>query len=255
MRYIVTADTDIGLRKDINQDSICIKLADTSKGQIVMALMCDGMGGLAKGELASATVIRAFSDWFDKELSTRVTSFSWQQLSDKWVGLIKELNYKILEYGKQNNNNLGTTFTGILIIHNQYMITHIGDSRVYKINNTLTQLTEDHSLVAREVKRRNLTWAQAEQDPRRNVLVQCVGASRAVLPEISFGDIEKDTMYMLCSDGFRHMISQDEIIKNLNPIDMSNKNIMHRNSKYLIHLNKERKEKDNISVILIRVMD
>jgi len=254
MRYIVSADTDVGIKKDTNQDSVCIKVADTLEGQIVMALICDGMGGLSKGELASATVTRAFCDWFDNELPAQVSSLAWQHLSDQWDRLIKELNYKILEYGKQNNVHLGTTLTGILMIHNKYMIVHVGDSRVYKIKDILIQLTEDQTVVGREVRRGNLTWEQAEQDPRRNVLLQCVGESRSVIPDISFGDIEKDAMYMLCSDGFRHVITRDEIVQKLNPLSANSKNIMHMNSKHLIDVIKNRNEKDNISVALIRAM-
>lgn len=66
MNYIGTAVTDIGISKKTNQDSVCVKIAESEKhGQVAMVVLCDGMGGLAKGELASATVIRAFSKWFD----------------------------------------------------------------------------------------------------------------------------------------------------------------------------------------------
>ena len=68
MRYMVTADTDVGIAKANNQDSVLIKHASTDIGEVLMAIVCDGMGGLAKGELASATVVKAFSKWFDEEL-------------------------------------------------------------------------------------------------------------------------------------------------------------------------------------------
>lgn len=60
MHYTATADTDVGIAKANNQDSILIKHASTDIGEVLMAIVCDGMGGLAKGELASATVIRAY---------------------------------------------------------------------------------------------------------------------------------------------------------------------------------------------------
>lgn len=59
VRFVGTADTDIGISKSTNQDSVLIKHASTDKGEALMAIICDGMGGLSKGELASATVIRA----------------------------------------------------------------------------------------------------------------------------------------------------------------------------------------------------
>lgn len=74
MKYIAIAETDVGIAKDTNQDSILIKHADSQVGELVLAVICDGMGGLAKGELASATVIREFSRWFDEELPFELTN-------------------------------------------------------------------------------------------------------------------------------------------------------------------------------------
>lgn len=68
MHFTVTADTDIGIAKETNQDSVLFKHGTYSGGEVLMAVICDGMGGLAKGELASATVIREFSEWYNKEL-------------------------------------------------------------------------------------------------------------------------------------------------------------------------------------------
>lgn len=171
MNYLATADTDIGISKEINQDSILVKHADSEMGEIVLAVVCDGMGGLSKGELASATVIR--------------------------------------------------------------------------------QLTVDQTFVEREVSRGVLTLEQAKTDRRRNMLLQCVGASEKVEPDILVGACEKG-VYMLCTDGFRHEISETEMYESLNPRCLVNKETMHKNVKFLIEQNKHRREKDNISVILIK---
>ena len=68
MRYTAAADTDVGISRTTNQDSVLIKHALADDTEVLLAVLCDGMGGLAKGELASATVIRDFSRWFDEEL-------------------------------------------------------------------------------------------------------------------------------------------------------------------------------------------
>ena len=68
MKYTVVAETDVGIRKQVNQDSILVKHADSKMGEMILAVVCDGMGGLDKGELASATVIRKFAKWFEQEL-------------------------------------------------------------------------------------------------------------------------------------------------------------------------------------------
>lgn len=252
MRFIATADTDIGISKDTNQDSVLIKHATVDGEEILLAVVCDGMGGLSKGELASATVIRAFSKWFDEELPFELENVDLQVIGSKWSLLLKELNAQILEYSKSHGiEGVGTTFSGILFIGDQYVIGHVGDTRIYHIGAALTQLTTDQTFVAREISRGTMTLEQAKTDKRRNLLLQCVGASKVVEPQIICGKTEKGA-YMLCSDGFRHEITEAEMYESLNPINLMNKDAMHNNAKYLIEQNKSREEKDNISVLLIK---
>lgn len=252
MRYIATADTDIGISKKTNQDSLLIKHASTDMGEVLLAVVCDGMGGLSKGELASATVIRAFSQWFDQNLPYELNNLDMQIIGSKWSLLLKELNLKIMDYSVKNGiDGVGTTFSGILFAGDQYIIAHVGDSRIYHIGSTLTQLTTDQTFVAREISRGNMTPEQAKVDKRRNLLLQCIGASKVVEPQIITGRAESGA-YMLCSDGFRHEISETEMYESLNPINFMNKDAMHNNSKYLIEQVKSRGEKDNISVLLIK---
>lgn len=252
MHFIATADTDIGISKDTNQDSALIKHAKSDGKEVLLAVVCDGMGGLSKGELASATVVRAFAKWFDEELPYELNNVDLQVIGAKWSLLLKELNVQILEYSKENNiDGVGTTFSGILFIDDQYVIGHVGDTRVYHIGVSLTQLTTDQTFVAREISRGTMTLEQSRTDKRRNLLLQCIGASKVVEPQIICGKAEKGA-YMLCSDGFRHEISEAEIYESLNPINLMNKDAMHNNAKYLIEQVKKREEKDNISVLLIK---
>lgn len=251
MRYIATADTDIGISKSTNQDSVLIKHAFCDIGEVLMAVVCDGMGGLAKGELASATVIREFARWFDEDLPFELDNPNMQVIGGKWALMLKDLNLKILEYGTANGTSLGTTFSGILFVGSQYVIAHVGDTRVYQIGASLNQLTTDQTFVAREISRGTMTREQAKVDKRRNLLLQCVGASRNVEPQVICGTAEKGA-YMLCSDGFRHEITESEMYESLNPINFMNKNAMHSNARYLIEQVKSRNERDNISVVLIK---
>jgi len=252
LHFVATADTDIGIRKSTNQDSVLIKHATCQLGEVMLAVVCDGMGGLAKGELASATVIQAFSRWFDEQLPLELKNPDFQVIGGKWSMLLKDMNQKILEYSYERNISMGTTFTGMLFIGSQYVIGHVGDTRAYHIGGVLRQLTEDQTFIAREIKRGTLTPEQAKIDKRRNMLLQCVGASDNVEPDIMVGNIEKGA-YMICSDGFRHEISEQEIHDSLNPVNLINKEAMHSNARYLIEQVKMRNERDNISVVLIKV--
>ena len=251
MRYIATADSDIGISKSTNQDGVLIKHAATDIGEVLMAIVCDGMGGLAKGELASATVIRKFARWFDEELPFELMNLDMQVIGGKWSLMLKDLNLKIQQYGAEHGVSLGTTFSGILFVGNQYVIAHVGDTRVYQIGASLNQITTDQTFIAREISRGTMTAEQAKTDKRRNLLLQCVGASKTVEPQVICGKTEKGA-YMLCSDGFRHEITDAEIYEAFKPVNIMNKNAMHNNARYLIEKVKSRNEKDNISVVLIK---
>ncbi len=252
MKYIATADTDIGISKDTNQDSILFKHANTGHGEVMMAIVCDGMGGLEKGEVASASVIQAFSGWFDEELPFELEHLDMEIIGEQWSLLLKDLNSKILDYSKAHRvDGMGTTFSGILFVDNKYVIAHVGDSRIYHIDSKLKQITTDQTFIAREISKGTMTAEQAKTDKRRNLLLQCIGASRVVEPEVLVGET-KEGIYMLCSDGFRHEINEEEIYKALNPKALVSKGIMHKNAKMLIDTVKKRDERDNISVILVK---
>ena len=178
MKYIATADTDIGISKDTNQDSVLIKHASYNGKEILLAIVCDGMGGLAKGEVASAAVIRSFANWFDTELADELEQFDLNVIAGKWSKLINQLNIRIHEYAKPLRISMGTTFCGILIANDMYLIENVGDSRLYHIGSSMVQLTTDQSFVAREVSRGTMTPEQARVDKRRNLLLQCIGAFR-----------------------------------------------------------------------------
>ena len=253
MNFIISAQTDIGLTKQTNQDSLSLKVASTPNGKMAFGVLCDGMGGLSKGEVASATVIRAFNDWFLNKLSNIcVSSINDSVIREQWTQIVTEQNNIIKRYGARIGIRLGTTVVAMLITQTRYYILNVGDSRAYEISDWVRQITADQTFVAREVALGNMTEEQAKVDERRNVLLQCVGASDVVYPDMFFGDVNTNAVYMLCSDGFRHEISQSEIFEKLKPDVLLNENAMNENSRNLIELNKARQERDNISVALIR---
>lgn len=251
MHYSAVANTDIGNTKETNQDSLCLLLADSKAGEIVMAIICDGMGGLSKGEVASATVIRAFDEWFRIELPKELVSLDMSVIASKWDLILKSLNGKIMEYGKQHNVSLGTTFTGMLIVGNDYLIVHVGDSRAYHISSDLNQLTQDHTFVAREIEAGRMTPEQAAVDERRNVLLQCIGASKIINSQLLIGKVKPGT-FILCSDGFRHKITKQEMIGAFHKDQLVNTDVMSSRANTVIDGVKKRGEKDNISVIIIK---
>ncbi|MDR6999323.1 protein phosphatase 2C domain-containing protein [Neobacillus niacini] len=255
MSILTAYHTDVGIKKKTNQDGLLLKTARTPKGQVGLFVVCDGMGGLSHGELASATVIRGMSDWFDSEMPRIAKSEHIEEdIQTELETCIKQLNEKILSYGESEKVTLGTTVTALLIVHHKYYIVHIGDSRVYQISSTLTQVTTDQTVVAREVARGNLTEEQAKSDPRRNVLLQCVGATKDIKIAFSTGDLKEKTVFMLCSDGFYHQISEEELVENFHPSKLTDEKQMKEKVIGLVELVKARKEVDNISVVVAEVV-
>ncbi len=251
IKLSAVACSDIGMIKQSNQDSLLIKHAACSKCEILMAAVCDGMGGLDKGELASATAIRELSEWFEREIFSGLQENNLRIAAKSMVCMLHELNKTLLDYGRAHKIRLGTTFTCVLFINDKYMAVHIGDSRIYRIDASIKQLTTDHTFVAREVARGNMTKDQARVDKRRNLLLKCIGVSETIEPEVLYGRVKKGA-YLLCTDGFRHEITEDEIYRELMPRLLINEKIMNEKCLDLIERVKERNEKDNISALLIK---
>lgn len=254
MEYAATYNTDIGIRKSTNQDSVAIRIIDTPEGQVSFGIVCDGMGGLAKGELASKEVITSFCRWFDEEFVTQIldNSFSALRLRDDWNSIIQTENRLLGIYGSDNNIMLGTTVSAILMFKGEFYIVHVGDSRVYELTDSVRILTKDQTFVAREVAAGRMTPDEAKVDPRRSVLLQCVGASASVTPDFLKGKVQKNAVYFVCSDGFRHQISEQEIMEKLGPNSVNSIEELKYGCVYLTELVKNRKESDNITVAAIK---
>jgi serine/threonine protein phosphatase PrpC len=252
MRYVAIAESDIGIGKKANQDSVLMKHAICGSHEVLMAVICDGMGGLSKGELASATVVRAFDEWFTKELSRELENFDIDVIGEKWFLMLKELNSRIREYGQEYGERLGTTFTGVLFVNGQLVAVHVGDTRLYHIAGVVRQITEDHTYVAREVLNGRLTSEQARTDKHRHALLQCVGASKIIEPQIVCEEVEQG-VYMICSDGFRNRMGENELAESFVMNKIKNEKQMRTKVGQLIKAVRRRGEKDDISVILIKV--
>lgn len=253
MRYLSAVHTDIGISKKINQDAFTLKVAKTPHYNICFAVMCDGMGGLKSGELASSFVVNAFSNWFEQELPNMLSNkLDFNEIKHQWNEIAVNQGKRIMQYGKSRGISLGTTLSAIMLIGKWYITIHVGDSRIYKISNTITQLTKDHTYVANEVDHKRMTLEQAKTDARKNVLLQCIGASNKIECEMKTGTFEEGEEFLLCSDGFRHEISEDEIYGTLAPEIMTSEVIMKKYLVELVNLNKKRNEKDNITAILIK---
>ena len=176
MRFIGTAVTDIGNVKKVNQDSLTLKIAHSRWGDVCMAVICDGLGGLAQGEVASGNVVLAFDKWFRNEFLNATHDWTKESIQKAWEELITSMNEKIQAYGKQQGVELGTTLTVALFLKESCYIAHVGDCRFYEIAEDIRQITKDHTLIEQELAQGRISEDEARIDSRRNVLLQCIGA-------------------------------------------------------------------------------
>lgn len=255
MDFIVTATTDVGIRKKVNQDRMFAGRMETPNGVVAFAVLCDGMGGLEKGEIASSVLVRAFSQWISK-FGEELNDIAIEDcvIREQWTAVVEEINAWILEYSRENGCRMGTTVTVLFLTSRRYYLLNIGDTRAYEVSPFgMRQLTVDHTLVQREVELGNLTRKQAESAPMGNVLTRCVGIEAEVYPDLFFGKPKEGAVYLLCSDGFRHRVAEEEIIAQLFGGD--GERCMESRQEALVELVKERGETDNISVITIQCRD
>lgn len=265
MRFLATAYSDAGLVKKTNQDSCLIEIANTPYEEAALVAVADGMGGLKKGELASATVLRTLSAWFETKLPSSLEALDSSVeglerfVEGQWHGLVQELNLKIMRYGFEHQYGLGTTLTAMLAFGARYTIVHVGDTRVYEITNEkVTQITTDQTFVNREIAAGRLTKEEGKTHPQRNVLLQCIGSSKEVNPDIIHGNLNPNASYLLCSDGFRHVLATDELRATLAPAvlqwqDKRKSSFPAKALKSLADTVKKRKESDNITAVLLQV--
>lgn len=255
MKFLSAYHTDIGIKKSTNQDSLLIKVANTSHGKIGIFAICDGMGGLSSGELASSSVIKGLSKWFEEDFPKLLPKENLhEEVEISLKQYIRFANSQICNYGKENDLKLGTTITVMIIINQKYIIAHVGDSRAYNIGESLVRITKDQSFVQREIDLGNITEEQARNHKKKNLLLQCVGVTPTIEILTYRGNIKPGTVYLLCTDGLYHKVTEKELVNNLNGSKFQTESQMKQMSIRLIDLVKQRREIDNISMILVKII-
>ena len=252
--------TDQGRRKKTNQDALLLKTARAGRCRITLAAVCDGMGGLACGEIASAACIRMLDHWFYEELPVLLNEEDKkpEQIIEKtkkrWTQMAAEMNIRLGGYGRLHEVRLGTTLLAILLIEHRYLVIHVGDSRIYLYQNHQKKLlTQDHSYLCRCVAEGIMTLQQAQSDIRANVLLQCIGASEKVSPDFFSGVLEKKAAILLCTDGFWRGMQQEEIDSVLRKTFRKTESGMGKMLDVSVRRCRKRGEADDISAVLLHI--
>ena len=205
----ITSRTHIGQVRASNQDSLLIQ-----DGKYGLYGVADGMGGHNGGDIASQMAVLMLG---------RVLEGAKPAMS-LLKGGIEEVN--LLIYREQLKNELlsgmGTTLTVIWEDEDKLLLGHVGDSRAYLIRNgKISQITQDHSVVAEMVRSGAITEEEAKHHPYRNVITQAVGTGEEVLMQLDEIEKKRGDKFLICSDGLYEYIEKEEMLNHLqcSPVD------------------------------------
>ena len=198
-------------------------------------------------------MIKALAAWFDNYLPLLVKGgITDEVLVESLNRLITDEDERITEYGEENGE-CGTTLAAVVAYGGKYLCVNVGDSRVYRITDDGTlQLTHDQTVVQQLIDSGRITRKQAETHPDRNILLQCVGAGGDVVPEYGIGEYEKGDVFLVCSDGFRHRLVEEEMMRLFGAGTDTEKKLMAA-AERAVEVNMQRKERDNITVVAVRM--
>ncbi len=242
--------TDVGQIRAHNED---IFLVPT---EMPLAVVADGMGGHACGEVASEIAVRTIEDFYrgtaDEGPPTWPLRLPQLQIErDRMATAVKLANSQIYETGQadEGKKGMGTTVDAIFFDQGRYYVGHVGDSRAYRLRKgELTQVTEDHSLLNDYRRMKEMTGEEVENFAHKNVVVRALGLNDHVFVDVYVDQFEEGDVFILCSDGLTDMIADHEIHQVLQDTER-----LDSACNKLIDVANEAGGNDNITALLVRV--
>lgn len=233
------AMTDIGRTRVVNQDYVfsCLEPVGNLPNLFIVA---DGMGGHQAGDFASSYSVKKFLE---------SVSLSLQKHPHKiFQDAIRYANKELIEKSRSNPDlrGMGTTMVVLSIVGDKAYVANVGDSRLYLLEDELTQITIDHSLVQEMIRIGELTKENARNHPDKNIITRAVGAGKDINVDFFEFPITKDSVLLMCSDGLSNMVDDGQIAALLKSSRMPEKV-----GKKLIEAANRNGGKDNIAVIVI----
>lgn len=199
--------TDIGLKRDENQDAVRCEYF----GHNVLAVVCDGMGGERAGKEASTVAVEEFFQRFSAGYSESLDD---EEIRKLLISSVSAANSVIYTRARLDFKNfgMGTTCVAAFINNRSAFIINVGDSRAYLITDKkLLRITTDHNVAALLYEKGQITEEEMEVHPQRHMLTRAVGVEKTVLPDTFILDYEDKISLLLCSDGLSGYCGDDEI--------------------------------------------
>lgn len=207
--------TDTGTQRELNEDFAIVRVfptaAGTTRDDVVVAVVADGMGGHASGEIASLMAADTVLDVIGERLPRHPLDLA--SLKRHVAIAVKAANSRIYQRGRSHTASLGmgTTLTIALVWKTHLLIGHVGDSRAYLIHDgSVEQLTEDHTVVAAKVKAGLLTPAEAAISDERNQLLKAVGTDAEMNADVVSRRLQPGETLLLASDGAYSSLGEED---------------------------------------------
>lgn len=210
----MSARSDIGLVRPVNEDRLW---TEQMNDQAAIAIIADGLGGHAAGDVASAVAVNTFREAIEATSFVNMAMEERQLLMQYAIDRSNDAIY-LLASGDEEYKQMGTTIVSVLICGNDVLIGHVGDSRCYKLNvkGQLELLTVDHTYVNELSKQIPMSEEQKAKHEKRNVLARAVGTDQRVVTDLTTITWQEGEVIMLCSDGLTRMLSDEEIVNVMN---------------------------------------
>lgn len=243
--------TDPGLKRKKNEDSYLIS------DEFNLYFVADGMGGHQAGEIASAAATKTLLECAkqykkDSNFTCTAGPDSKYSFDENFILTAAKLaNHSILLLAENNPDlqGMGTTISGAKISGSHATIANVGDSRVYYIkNNTITQITSDHSWVNEQVQKNDLTKEEARTHKWKNIITRALGNKVTIDVDFFHIDLANDDILLLCSDGLSGMVEDDAMLT----IILQYKDDLHKACRELIKAANAGGGADNITVVLVK---
>jgi len=237
--------SDIGNHRDENQDYVGVF---KNKQSVLFSIVADGIGGRQGGDVASEMAVSHLGYLFQNTDFDDVTNaVNWLQTE------VTQENDEILETAQKYSdlNGMGTTIVVTIILKNQFIVAHLGDSRCYLFKgNELKQLTSDHSLVNELIKKGKLSPEEARNHPQKNIITKTLGISNNSDIDVHSYVWKVNDQLLLCTDGLTNMVT-DQTIANVlaGPLSLEQKCLK------LIELANQAGGRDNVTVLIIQAED
>ena len=204
----IVAKTDKGRVRDSNQDAYAV---GEFPDEVAWAIVCDGMGGAAGGNIASALAVKVISDKINASYRESMKDSS---IKNMLHSALTAANMEVYDmaYANSELNGMGTTVVCAIVKNGYAFIAHAGDSRAYVYDGELKQVTTDHSVVQRLLDSGKITKEEAEHHPYKNRITRAIGVDKSI--EIEFDEVEltDDEVLILCTDGLSNYVTDDEMI-------------------------------------------